>query len=1157
MVAGGIRGTGLMRMAVWFVVMVAVLLSPGLVLAQGTLVISEFVAANTSGAPLSESELLDEDGESSDWIEIWNPSSEAVNLEGWFLTDDPDELTKWEFPAVEVAAGGFLVVFASGKNERDPAGALHTNFALAAGGESVVLVAPDETIVHGYIDYQPQFADVSYGLSAGESGLQTETVFVAEGVEARALIPTDGSLESDWMLAGFDDAQWLSGTTGVGYDYPGLVGLDVGAMRGVNETVYVRIPFQIAEAPSVDQLTLRMKYEDGFVAYLNGFEVARSNAPGGASLAWDATAAGIRSDSDAVGFEDFDISVHADRLVAGENVLAIHGLNIDLVSSDLLVLPELVGVSFHAVDLSDVFEGYLLEPTPGALNRGALAQIGPVIRDVTENPPPPMAGEDVVVTARVSETLASVLGVEMTWVVGFERESRVPIQGIETMIDDGTGADAVAGDGVYTATISGPILQAGEVVRWRVDAVDAEGRTSRDPLFLRPDDSPEYYGTVVQAPGLVTALPVLRWFTEHPSRTRTRSGGRASVFYDGEFYDNVFVRQRGGYTAGDSQKFVFNRGHKFRFSREEARVREFNLNSRGSDSSYLRQPLAFETMRHAGSPASLSFLMLSVLNGSVDRVGIFIEQVDEEFLERNGLDPDGALYKFVQRSSMAPVFNDINSGIEKKTRENENYDDISAVVAGLNASSEAQRRAFVFDSFDVPQMMSYLAARCLLQDTDDIRKNFYFYRDTNGTGEWSIFPWDKDWTFGVVGDGWIYTAHPFLGADTHPKNNGQQWSVYLSVMYHLPETQEMFLRRLRTVMDALLQSPGTPGDQLFFENRIDEMLASVPGSVQSLRSYFPSRRVDLYVDHSIHNTGNPPVGGCAGIPDAQPDDASIIFGECEYNPISGNQEEEYVELINPNGYAVDISGWRLAGGIEYVFRPGTVIIAGGSLYVSPSVRAFRQRALSPTGGEGRFVQGDYRGHLSSWGETVELVDAGERLVATLTYEGEPSDQQRYLRVTEIMYNPAGDGDVDNDEYEFIELMNIGSARLSLAGVKVTDGVSYAFADDSSVSLNGGGRMVIVKNREAFGSRYDVGSINLAPGVYSGSLSNGGERIKLEDRTNGTILEFEYKDGWFDETDGLGYSLVIVDPGNADLDSWDTGEAWAPSAAAGGSPGVEG
>ncbi|HNY78378.1 MAG: lamin tail domain-containing protein [Sedimentisphaerales bacterium] len=969
----------------------AMLSMAGLAAAQEALVISEFMAANTSRTPLSAGELLDKDGESSDWIEIWNPSSVAVNLEGWFLTDNLNNLMKWEFPAAALAPGGFLVVFASGKNERDPAAEFHTSFALAAGGESLALVAPDGTVAHAYVDYPPQFADVSYGMNSADAGLATAEVLVAQGAEATALVPTDGSLGSDWTLAGFNDAHWLHGTTGVGFDYPGNVGLDVGAMRGVNPTVYVRIPFRVEDEASVNRLTLHMKYEDGFVAYLNGFEVVRSNAPSQASLSWNAAATENRLDSDAVVFEDFDISAHANRLVPGDNVLAIQGLNIDLISSDLLILPELIAVHVHEVDLSTVLEGYLVQPTPGAPNEGALAQIGPTIRDVTENPPPPDPDEDLVITARVVQTLAPVVGVMLTWQVDLDVLARMETHGTVPMVDDGTGGDATAGDGVYTAIIPASAYEEGSLIRWRIDAVDSQGRTSRDPLFLRPDDSPEYYGTVAQDPTLSTSLPVLYWFSEQPARTRTRSGGRASVFFDGEFYDNVFVRERGAYTTNGSQKFVFNRGHKFRFSPEHPRVHEFNLNSNGSDSSYLRQPLAFETMRKAGSPASLSFLMLSVCNGNVDRVGIFIEQVDEEFLERNNLDPAGALYKFVQRSSSAPVFNDISSGIEKKSRENEGREDVAAIVAGLNASSEQRRRAFVFDRFNLPQMMCYLAARCLLQDTDDIRKNFYFYCDSDGSGEWSIFPWDKDWTFGVVGDGGVYTTHPFLGADSHPKAGGSQWSVYLSVMYHLPETQEMFLRRLRTVMDEQLQPPGTPADRLVFENRINEMVNQargyLAGSASSLRNYFPPRRMQLYVDHSIHNTTNPPAGGVAGIPDPQPEDVSILFGDYDCNPVSGNQDEEYIELVNPNAYAVDISGWKLTGGIEHEFAPGTVIISGGSLYVSPDVRAFRQRETYPTGGQGLFVQGNYRGHLSSRGETIDLQDRSERLVATLMYPG--------------------------------------------------------------------------------------------------------------------------------------------------------------------------
>jgi len=987
-----------MRFCLVLATAVVLLLVSGVVAAQETPVISEFMAVNTSDMPLARGELLDRDGQSSDWIEIFNPCETAVNLEGWYLTDDADDLTKWELPAVEVMPHGYLLVFASGKDRDDPSEELHTNFKLSGGGEFLALVEPDGgTIAHSYDEYPQQFADLSYGRMGDAVAHVIQTVLVAEQAEVRALIPMDDSLGLEWTSVEFDDEAWISGRTGIGYDYVGLVNLDVAVMRSVNPSVYVRIPFEVADTSRFDGLALKIKYEDGFAAYLNGLPVARANAPEPGQLAFDSLATANRLDEQAVEAQEFDLTLSKNVLRTGPNVLAIQGLNVTVSSSDLLILPQLIGTEIQTSPVTEVKqEGYFVDPTPGAVNSHALAQVGPTVSEVTHSPSEPTEDEDLLITARVEPTDRPVLQVRLSVRVNYWPENLFSLGESLVMLDDGVGPDAVAGDGVYSAVIPAEFYFPGNMVRWSVSAVDEMGGIARAPLFLVPDNSPEYYGTVVQDLALTSDVPILYWFTESAGQANTRSGARASVFFDGEFYDNIFVRARGGYTARDSQKFVFNNGFKFRFSEDHGRVKEFNFNENGSDSSYLRQSLAFETMRKAGCPASLSFLMLSVLNGQVDRVGIFIEQVDEEFLERNGYTSDGALYKFVQRSSIAPVFNDIDSGIEKKTRPHEGLSDIVAVVDGLNAPTEEQRRAFVFDNFNLPEMMNYLAARCLLQDTDDIRKNFYFYRDTNGSGEWSIFPWDKDWTFGVVGDGWTYTTHPFLGADSHPKNNARQWSIYLSVMYHLPETQEMFLRRLRTVMDQLLQPAGLPVELGLFENRIDEIFAaartylpgSTVGAVNSLKNYFPSRRIQLYVDHSIHNTTNPPVGGNAGIPDPQPVDTVIHFGGYDYNPVSGNQDEEYVELINTNDYAVDISDWKLTGGVRHEFPAGTVIVSGGRLYLSPSVRVFRKRAVSPTGGEGNFVQGNYKGHLSKGGESLELEDAGGRVVDSMTYVGD-------------------------------------------------------------------------------------------------------------------------------------------------------------------------
>ena len=90
--------------------------------------INEFLASNTDSR-------TDDDGDSSDWIELWNPNDLPVDVSGWFLSDDPNQLTKWLFPAFTMALRSFLVISAPGK-DRVAGAEWHTNFRLvrAAGG---------------------------------------------------------------------------------------------------------------------------------------------------------------------------------------------------------------------------------------------------------------------------------------------------------------------------------------------------------------------------------------------------------------------------------------------------------------------------------------------------------------------------------------------------------------------------------------------------------------------------------------------------------------------------------------------------------------------------------------------------------------------------------------------------------------------------------------------------------------------------------------------------------------------------------------------------------------------------------------------------------------------------------------------------------------
>ena len=246
-------------------------------------IITEVMAVN-------EGPYRDEDGDSSDWIEVYNPGPDPVNLDGWSLSDQPTHIAKWRFPVMTLPAAQYLVVFASEKYRTDPARPLHTNFKLSGEGEFLGLADPQGNIVSSFSPVFPfQFPSVSYGLRQAS----TSVTLLAAGAEAAVLVPASGALGTTWTQAAFNDAAWTRGATGIGFDtgpdYGGLIGLDIeSAMLGKNASAYLRHPFTVADAATVDSLRLRIKYDDGCIVSINGQEAARRNAP--ASALWNSTA---------------------------------------------------------------------------------------------------------------------------------------------------------------------------------------------------------------------------------------------------------------------------------------------------------------------------------------------------------------------------------------------------------------------------------------------------------------------------------------------------------------------------------------------------------------------------------------------------------------------------------------------------------------------------------------------------------------------------------------------------------------------------------------------------------------------------------------------------------------------------------------------------
>ncbi|MDG2123228.1 MAG: CotH kinase family protein, partial [Verrucomicrobiales bacterium] len=675
------------------------------------------------------------------------------------------------------------------------------------------------------------------------------------------------------------------------------------------------------------------------------------------------------------------------------------------------------------------------------------------------------------------------------------------------------------------------------------------------PPFPSPRNSDQYYGTIGHDPELTSPLPILHRFIQRPPLADRVSGTRGSVFYNNRFYDNVFIRQRGGTATNwpkKNYKIEFNDANHFEFKPSAPPVDEFNLNATYTDKSYLRARLTAEFGLDAGLPSPETFHFRVQQNGGFFSVALFVEQPDRDFLDRNGLDPDGSLYKGGPGSNYTSP-----SSFEKKTRRHERARDLQILIGSLRRPGET-RDHFVYDNINLPAQINFLAVVCLTQNIDASDKNHYLFRDTEGTGEWHMLPWDLDLTFGpdaLNTDNIVYRAdrdnaaasHPFIGARPHLLHTGK-YNLLIESIIAADGPRQMLLRRIRTLTDQFLATG-------YFENRIDQLVGLLAADVPNDRArwrnnaHFPGRNDPFETAAGFIKSRylTPRLGyltetlaapNPVGMPTSQPPQPPLTIASIESAPASGNRLEQFAELHNPNPYAVDLTGWRIRGSIAHKFKPGTVIPAETSLFLSPHPTSFRTRSTGPSGDQKRFVQGPYAGQLPDAGGLIQVFDPSDELVLEHAYQGDPTDLQQFLRVTELFYNPPGQA----EDSEFIELKNTSrDTPLDLSGLTFTSGITFAFPQNTNLAP--GGLALLVADTAGFQAAHGNGLPVI--GEYTGNLANGGEKIQLDDTTGNPLLFFDYSDNWFELTDGDGFSLVLRDT-SAPVYTFGQIDQWAPA-----------
>ena len=558
-----------------------------------------------------------------EFVELTNRSSEPVDLSGYSL-DDAVELVIPQ--GVSLAPGALLVL------AQDPAAMLEAYGVTALGpwegklsseGETLVLRDATGKVVDE-VDYRVGFPwpvapagtgssmelinpDLDNGLGgswraskASASLPDVPQVLLPPGDSGWSYWPGTSAPDASWKEPGYAETPgWIGpAKTPIGYG-DGDDATVLGDMQGSYTTVYLRHPFFVGEVPP-EALLLGVYVDDGAIVYLNGKEVARLYVSSGDKAWTDTTGA---PDHEAA-WKSILLGDLGGLLVPGSNLLAIHALNVGSGSSDLSIDATVTIPS--AANMGG-------KPTPGAGSSVYAKNAPPQSRKVAHSPQVPKSGEDIVITAKVSDPdgVAAVSLEVQVVAPGAYVPSHLPVpldvlQADPTtemavnpayadpaswttlpMHDDGKGGDAVAGDLVFSAVIPGQDNRT--LVRYRITVEDLLGASVRVPYeddgsldfacFVY-DGVPDYGSHPAE---VLTALPVYfllargedvaqvmayessdqlpQFVGSSANEARFVYNWSVTFVYDGVVYDNIRFRLRGGngrYTGKGKRSFRFH-----------------------------------------------------------------------------------------------------------------------------------------------------------------------------------------------------------------------------------------------------------------------------------------------------------------------------------------------------------------------------------------------------------------------------------------------------------------------------------------------------------------------------------------------------------------------------------------------------------------------
>ncbi len=1033
-----------------------------------------------------------------EYVELYNQGGASADISGWRFTDG----INYTFPpGTTIGAGAYLAVAKNATNllaKYSNLGAANLigdyDGALANSGERIALSMPDEiskTNEFGVIAFETIYivvAEVQYG-EGGRWGQYADG-----GGSSLELIDPRADLSNPASWADSNEEAKSSWTT---IEYTGVT-----SNGGISNADQFQMHLQGAGECLVDDVEVRRNSGQNLIAN-PGFE---NNATG-----WVFQGAFNKSTVQTGVGMGGTRALRVTTPVRGDNGANRIYCNLSTQPSpgDTVTLRAKVRWLKGYPEFLLRLRGNWLEAfgrmslptnlgTPGQPNSRAKANIGPSIADVSHAPILPTASQAVVVSARVTDPD----GINAPRL--FYRIDPAAQFTSLLMNDSGTGGDAVAGDGIWSASI--PAQAAGNLAAFYVQATDKAA-----PLATAnfPADAPARECLVrwgeTQTPGTFATYRI--WMTQATIDTWSQRevlnnapldvtfvyGDKRVIYNVGALYSGSPFHAGYNSPVGGVCDYVLN----FRDDELFLGDTDFVLASVGNldnDDSAQREQDAFWIGRKLGVPYNNRRYMHLFVNGQ-RRAKIYedSQQPNSSFVD--GWFPDdseGELFKiedWFEFNDGAGMMGNVDARLEYYTDPSGNLDrkryrwnfrpravkksanDFASFFELVRAAND-NTAAYVNRLESVANIEDWMRVFCLehlVGNWDSYGygrgKNMFTYRPSNG--RWTLMPWDIDFVLGSGSDG--PTTDMFAGV-----NDGA-----VSKMLGAPAFRRMYFRAmLDAVNGPLAPENSTP----VIDARYNALVANGVGVANpaAIKTFIASRRQNLQ---------------------------GVLSQVAATFAIASN---------NGNNFSTNKNFVTLTGTAPVSVKK--ILVNGAPYPVTWTADTQWSIAIPLTAASNllNLTALDLRGNAI----------AGAADSITIGYTGALTSPRDIVVINEIMYNPLA------PDASFIELFNTStSAAFDLSGFQL-DGAGFAFPAGSVIAP--GGYMVIAKSIAAFTLAYG-GNIPVV-GAFSGSLDNGGERLKLV-KPGATpdldelidVVRYDDDLPWPAAADGAGSSLQLIDP----------------------------